>query len=193
MVKQVGMGRGKTTRSAPGAWSDYLDSGEKLVWEGRPAKGVRVDTSGIVRSAFGVFFFGFAIFWTYMASQGTGLASEPSLSFFPLLGIPFLAIGFYMVFGHWFFNAYKRGKTRYALTEERMIIAESVFTRKLKSYPLRADTSLSMEEGELTSVYFAEELRRTKNGSRTVNIGFHLLPDGRDVYKMMRKIQKEKL
>ncbi len=106
MTRNIGMGS-KTGISEPESWDDYLDRGEKILWQGRPAPGIRVSATGIVMTGFGIFFFGFAIFWTYMASTGVSQSGQPAGAlFFPLFGLPFLLFGVYLVFCHWFFDVY---------------------------------------------------------------------------------------
>lgn len=174
-------------------WAPYLDRGEKLIWEGNPAAGLRFRASDIVQSVFGLFFLGFSLFWVYMASSITRDAPGPAGFglIFPLFGLPFVAVGAYLVFGRFFWRSYVRGRTRYALTDKRAIIATNAFGRKLKSYPITADTRLEFEPGPEATIWFAEEMRRGNKGRRyTVKKGFEYIHDGDEVYRLMRRVQQ---
>ncbi|MBK17566.1 MAG: hypothetical protein CMM52_01825 [Rhodospirillaceae bacterium] len=88
-----------------------LAEGEEIQWTGRPAAGAAV-AKGISNFLFGIFFFGFAVFWTVGASQG-GL--------FALFGIPFMAVGAWMISAP--VRTYiKANKSYYAVTNKRVII-----------------------------------------------------------------------
>jgi len=89
-----------------------LDAGEELVWSGRPARRT-LAAQGMGAFFYAILFFGFAVFWTVMASQGSLL--------FAAFGIPFLAVGFWMLITpvRLFFKA---GRLYYAITDKRVII-----------------------------------------------------------------------
>src|SRR4051812_39549289 len=88
-----------------------LQVGEKLLWSGRPRTGIRFETGDLVAVPFSLMWFGFAIFWESMAFTGH------APTFFLLWGIPFLAIGAYMLAGRFVFDAWRRGRTIYAVTD----------------------------------------------------------------------------
>jgi hypothetical protein len=81
------------------------------VWKGRPnpKKSAAV---GLFQFFFGIFFFGFAIVWTVLAS-GAGL--------FALFGLPFLAVGAWMVSGP-MRNYIRASRSYYAITDKRVVI-----------------------------------------------------------------------
>lgn len=94
----------------------YLQEGEELLWVGQPYTTIsyRPNPFGLL---FSLFFFGFAIFWTTMASQA-GL--------FALFGLPFLCVGGYMLYMALVGNANRMKRTVYAVTDRRaMIVSET--------------------------------------------------------------------
>ncbi len=185
MVKTVGIRAPE--RQHQGSWQDYLDPGEKLLWQGAPAGGIRFSITGLVQSAFGVFFLGFSVFWVAMALN---IGADGPLSlFFPLFGLPFVLIGLWLVIGHWFFDAYKRRRSRYALTNKRAIIARRVFGRRLESYPILADSEISLVEGRFDTVNFHQKTVIRNNGTSRANIGFRYIRDGRKVYNLLLDIK----
>ncbi|MEM9139721.1 MAG: aspartate carbamoyltransferase catalytic subunit [Pseudomonadota bacterium] len=184
-------------RERPESWERYLDRDEKLVWEGEPSAGIRVRGADILQSVFGLFFGGFAIFWVTMASGMSAGRSFQSggidmfATVFPLFGVPFILVGAYMVFGQYLWKAYVRGRTRYALTNKRAIIAKSALGRSLKSWPIDGTTRLELQPGREATIWFAEEQRRGSKGRRySVKKGFEYIPDGEEVYRLMRRIQQ---
>ncbi|MEM7744480.1 MAG: aspartate carbamoyltransferase catalytic subunit [Pseudomonadota bacterium] len=177
-------------------WAPYLDPDERLLWEGAPLPGIRFRASDIPKSLFGSFFGGFALFWIYMASTIGGNASGHGptgviANLFPLFGLPFLAVGGYMAFERFFWEAYVRTKTRYALTDKRGFVAKSALGRKLESWPITPDTQLEYQPGEAATLFFAQEEKRGNKGRRyTVKRGFEYIANGEEIYRLMRQVQQ---
>ncbi|MBS8228384.1 aspartate carbamoyltransferase catalytic subunit [Vannielia litorea] len=181
----------------PPGWGGLLDEDEEILWQGRPSAAVVVRASDLPESLFGLFFAGFAIFWISMASSMSPGRNAPGIfHFFPLFGLPFLAIGLYMVFGKFFWRAYQRRHTNYTLTNKRGFIATEVMgQRKLKSYAL-TDTLELEQSAQGDTLWFASATytRRNKNGfKRTYSkrIGFELIEDGAKVMGLARKALRE--
>lgn len=122
------------------------------------------------------------------ASMGGGSGVE---SLFPLFGLPFVLIGLWLVFGHWFFDAYKRKNARYALSSKRAFIARTMLGRRMESYPIDHTSQIRLISGKLDTVHFAQKTYRTKNGTSVKNIGFRFIPDGQEVYDLLRKVREE--
>ena len=184
MARKIGKHRPATTTRS-NRWEDYLNPNEKLLWQGAPATGLRFSGAGLAISFFGIFFLAFSLFWMGMASSiGNG-------GFFWLFGFPFVLVGVWLVAGHWFFDAYRRRRSRYALTNKRALIARTVFGRRMESYPIKSDSEISLISGALDSVYFAQKIHYSKNGRQVKNIGFRFIADGQEVYDLLRKVQSQ--
>lgn len=180
---------GARSQPAPQGWDSYLDRGEKLLWEGAPRAGLRFRASDLLLSGFGAVFFAFAVFWTYMASGA--MEAGPIGMVFPLFGLPFLAVGFYLMVGRFFWNSYVRSKTRYALTNKRAIVARSAAGRKLKSWPITSHTRLEFEPGEEATIWFAEEIKRGSKGrTYTTKHGFEYIEGGDELYRLIRRVKE---
>lgn len=82
-----------------------LMSGEIILWEGEGKKPDGVDASDAPPKLFAIFWLGFSIFWTIGASIGGG--------FMGLFGVPFIIIGFKLLFS-------KESKPHYAITNMRI-------------------------------------------------------------------------
>ncbi|MEO8530083.1 MAG: hypothetical protein ABI459_02575 [Deltaproteobacteria bacterium] len=186
--------------TAPEEWTAILDHDERLLWVGSPATGLRFTTKSLFGSAFGLFFLAFALFWTagaatplFMMATGQGVVEGPRLFFyiFPLWGLPFILVGAYMTFGHYFYDASRRKRTRFALTTKRALITR--WTRKkreLLSYPITPETVIDYQPGDETTIYFANKVTTDSDGDRHVEkIGFEHVPDGAAAYSVIRRIQ----
>jgi hypothetical protein len=179
-------------------WAALLDPGERLLWVGMPAGGLRLTPKGIGTSVFGLFFFGFSVFWTLGAASPllVGFSGEMPGGFgwffilFPLFGLPFVAIGAYMLFGHVLHDAWRRRRTRYALTDRRAIITSWAGRRSLKSFPIGPGTLIDYQPGPEASLFFATETSVDSDGDRTSErIGFEHIADGEAAYAAVRRIQ----
>jgi hypothetical protein len=93
-----------------------LNRGERVLWEGRPSPGLRLQTTDLYAIPFSIMWCGFAIFWEGMVLTRGGPW------FFGLWGIPFVCVGLYMVVGRFFYDAYVRERTIYAVTNQRVLI-----------------------------------------------------------------------
>ncbi|WP_323037846.1 hypothetical protein [Pararhodobacter sp.] len=194
-----------TTQSG---WDGILDDGETILWQGRPDSVIVWKDLLSFESLFGVFFAGFALFWitaaTFMTAgqpsfQGSG-GIDTVFKVFPLFGLPFLAVGLYMVVGRIFWDAYQRGRTWYTLTDRAAYIARDVLGRRtLKRYGTDDMDAPALQDDTPGSVMFAEEIstyhtssrssfsqgRRSRTRTQRKAIGFHRIPDARAVYRLI--------
>ena len=90
-----------------------LEAGERLHWSGRPGQGLRVRKADVFAIPFGLIWAGFAVFWE------AGVVSSGAPLFMRLWGIPFLAIGAYLVAGRFITDAWTRRNTVYGVTDRR--------------------------------------------------------------------------
>lgn len=91
----------------------FLTDREELLWCGQPCVGIPYRPP-VLPLIFMIFWFGFAVFWTVTATVFGG--------FFGLFGIPFLAVGCYMLYTLTFGHRRRLEKTIYAVTDRRAII-----------------------------------------------------------------------
>lgn len=170
--------------SVPAGWEGILDPGERILWQGRPVPGIVWRPQQLVALLFGLAFAGFALFWMLMAASAGG--------FFWMFGLIHFSVGLTVSFGPFFWPAYMRRHTWYTLTDRRAFIATDMplLGRRLKSFPIERDTVLSYDAGTPATIHFAQVVRRTKNGTSRTDIGFVRVPDGPEVYALMRQIQR---
>ncbi len=165
-------------------WENILDADEHILWQGRPDPTLRFAFAGLGRTMFGAAFAGFALFWMTMAAQGGG--------FFWMFGLIHFFAGIGVMGSGMFWPGIQAHHTWYSLSNQRAFIATDFpwSSRRLNSYPITDQSSLSFEEGPLTSIFFASEDYRRKGRTQTRRIGFERISDGRSVYNLMRDIQR---
>lgn len=167
------------------AWQGILDEDEAILWQGRPDGTFHFDIGNIFALIFGTFFAGFALFWMLMAAQAGGV--------FWMFGLLHFFVGLGVAVGGPFYSMFRRRHTWYTLTDRRAFVATDmpIKGKSLDSYPISHDTSMSLQEGPPDTIWFASTTKRTKNGTKTVKIGFERIGAGREVYRKMRDIQEQ--
>ena len=173
-------------------WASLLGPGERLVWQGRPDRKLFVlRKSDIFLIPFSLMWGGFAIFWEI------SVLSTPDPLPFALFGLPFVAIGLYIMFGRFLVDAYVRHNTDYALTNKRAIIATTAFGTKIRSKPIGPDTEISFTPGPAGSIRLGTEAAAgfdQQNWAVWHSGGgafiFERIFDADQVYKLIRKMQE---
>lgn len=177
-----------------------LDSGEKLMWAGTPKQGTIFRGSDVFMIPFSLLWGGFAIFWEIMALQIPSEKAGAVSIVFPLFGIPFVLIGFYLIFGRFIFDSKKRAKTFYGLTDQRAIIISGLFSKSIKSLNLKtmSDVSFSEKTNGYGTIVFGQENQMMSMfmgggfpgmGGSTVP-KFELIENSKQVYNQLREQQK---
>jgi hypothetical protein len=167
-----------------------LDRGERQLWAGIPRQGLMLGPGDLVAVPLTLAWGGLAVFmeWKVIESNGPLVAR--------LFGMPFVLIGIYLVFGRFFYDSYRRARTAYAVTTDRIIIQSS--GGSVTSLPLRT-------LGEVT-------LAERPDGSGTIAFGplpagmklalplsrpdtehiplLEMIPNARQVYDLIRAAQR---
>lgn len=119
--------------------------GERIQWTGAPPGGVLFLPGDAIRVPFSLIWGGFAVFWEWGVVTGIG-KGHPAPDFFMLWGIPFVAIGLYLIVGRFFVDAWVRARTSYAVTNRRVLILRTAPTLKFTAYSIDRLPELSLEE-----------------------------------------------
>ena len=172
-------------------WRAFLAPGEKLRWEGAPATGLRLRKADALLIPFSLAWGGFAAFW-----EATALSMDAPL-LFKLAGLPFVLIGLYIVIGRFYHDAWLRARTRYALTDERALIAINGFSRQLHSIPLHEGRGFRYFPGKLASFVFDvvrpqwARKRNALNEFVTPSDGFYFQENGEALLRLLMDIQSK--
>jgi hypothetical protein len=93
----------------------HLVGGERVLWTGRPDPKRRLTKTDLFAVPFTLMWGGFAIFW-----ETSVIASGAPLLFW-LWGVPFVAVGLYLIAGRFVYRAWLRRRTLYAVTDRRVL------------------------------------------------------------------------
>jgi hypothetical protein len=198
-------------KAPPDGWEGILETGEDILWQGAPEGGV--DFTGVwsVQTLFALFFTAFSLFWITMAYTITGQMNDGVgrviNTVFPLFGLPFLLVGLHLLVGRFWADARRRRNSYYTLTNRAAYIGvQTGGKRSLDRYAIGPDTRLTLEDGDLGSIWFASRVNvrprhapsmhrsRSRIGGATQtteSIGFERLCNAREIYAMMRKVQTD--
>lgn len=180
-----------------------LSGSEKLVWAGMPRQGIRFKPSDRFMIPFSMAWGGFALFWEYTAVTTSGWQDTFDYVF-PLFGLPFVLIGLHLMIGRFFFDSRRRGRTFYALTNQRVIIASGQHSKTVKSLDLDSlgqmvyveqsdgSGSISFGSGVIEPLYYVNESSNTMRSRRPSvrPTQFELIEDVKQVYNKIKHQQK---
>jgi hypothetical protein len=172
-----------------------LGRDERLLWSGMPRQGVRLSSGDALMVPFSLLWGGFAIFWEYsVVSRGAPLV-------FTLFGVPFVLIGLYMIVGRFFVDSYRRARTYYGVTDQRVIILSGLMKREVKSLNLvglndlslseRSDRSGTITFGSTSPVYAMWSGTGWPGMGNRLPPAFNFIDDARTVYDLIREAQRE--
>ncbi len=98
-----------------------LEPGERTLWVGRPLTGFRFNRGDVFLIPFSLLWGGFAILWEYMAIRMALISGNAGAIIGPLFGIPFVAIGVYLIIGRYLQDSRRRKHTILLVTDKRLI------------------------------------------------------------------------
>jgi hypothetical protein len=137
-----------------------LLSGESILWAGQPNRRVVFHKEDVFLIPFSLLWGGFAIFWEAGVSGfwANNLRSG-RWTFGMIWGIPFVLIAQYLIWGRFFYAAWKKKRTFYAVTNRRVIVVQNGWNRQMASSYLDSLPTLIKEEGSggLGSLRFAQQ------------------------------------
>ena len=174
-----------------------LTNDERLLWSGQPRKGLTLRKADLAMIPFSLMWGGFAMFWEY------SVVTTNAPLIMKIWGIPFVAVGLYLIVGRFFFDALARTKTYYAVTDVRVLIVSGVFWQQITSLNLATLAQISLTEstgGEGTITFgnnmgYGGPFGRVggwPGSQRYAPPSFDLIPNAKSVYGIVREAQQEK-
>ena len=118
-----------------------INPNERVLWAGRPKTGFTFQASDIYLTLFGLFWLS-AIIPGFLGALTSDEGHAPPIFFM----VPFLLVGLYLVIGRFIHDAWRRSRTYYGLTDQRVIILSGWFGTNIKSIPLKSQPDLSLKE-----------------------------------------------
>lgn len=174
---------------------------ERLLWAGRPRRGLMLRSADGFLIPFSLLWCGFAIFWEWQ------VVSRGAPFFFRLWGVPFVLVGLYLVVGRFIVDAMQRARTLYGVTDSRILILSGLTSRTTKSFNLETlpELSLSQGRGDEGTISFGLGSLATgswpranwPSGGGWPGMNQNMLPQleriprAREVYELIRAAQKK--
>ncbi len=177
----------------------YLSSDESLYWAGRPDPNVVFHSDDWISIPFAILWTAFAVFWEYGATSGNSKSGGRDW-FFALWGIPFIAIGVYMVAGRFVTDAWLKRRTYYGLTDRRVLIVQESWKTKTSTAYLEMVPNIECEGNKTGTIWLGPKYpviaargKRTRDMSR-FSVGdvpiFADIDDVREVYHQILQVRE---
>jgi hypothetical protein len=177
-----------------------LTSGETVVWAGQPNTRVIFHREDAGLIPFSLLWGGFSIFWEAGVSGLWGDHHGQGLSFMVVWGIPFVLIGQYLIWGRFFFAAWLKRRTYYAVTNRRVITIQNAWSRQTASSYIESLPTLNKESGSkgTGTLRFAQpqSVRSNRQGfgswnSLSVGPAFVDIDDVDGVYRLVDDLREK--
>lgn len=192
------------------ALQSELLSGESIVWSGAPNRGVIFHKQDIFVIPFSLLWGGFAIFWEagVLGYWGNGARNGPVATFMSLWGVPFVVIGQYLIWGRFFYDAWLKSRTYYALTNRRILVVQKGYSRKVASAYIDSVPAINKDGGDgrpgtltftpqvsLTSEFFTNNRRNNWGAWNSMSVGavpvFRDIDDLDYVYRLVSDLREK--
>lgn len=162
----------------------YISGDEFILWKGKPENGNLITGNDLILIPFSIFWCAFVFFWEFMAITQTG-----SL-FMVIWGLPFMAVGVYLLAGRFIYTAYIRKRTAYVITNKKIIRAQGNKIDMLegKNMPSRHVTATRDGKG---SIRFGEMVYTRRGYRSTTNFTIDNVANIAQVQQALETMEKE--
>jgi hypothetical protein len=128
----------------------HLETGEDILWVGRPLQGLVVRNSDAFLIPLS------AIWCAGVANWAWEVFTLGAPLDFKIIGVVGTLIGIYILFGRFLVDAHFRGRSYYAVTTRRALVIGGVSGRNIASfgYPDKKDLSLALASDDRATVRF---------------------------------------
>ena len=160
----------------------HIGYGDRVLWKGRPEKGITMRPDELVTIPFGIFFTLFALFWISMAIQAGPFA---------LFGIPFVLVGLYMVGGRFIINEHMKKNTAYVITDKAIIRKRGSRVDVWYGRDLSNMQVFSHKNGTTSFMFSTVQLHyNRRRGMSTHLYGIENVRDAKDVSEAIKQIER---
>lgn len=165
----------------------YLLEDEYILWKGRPEKGNIFRQGDLMMVLFALMWLAFSVFWEIIALRSAFGGGGPV--FLALWGLPFVAIGLYLLFGRFLQTIYLRDKTFYVITNKKIIVksGRKITLREGKDLP---PMDVMIHKNGNGTILFSETYD-TRRGSRRVYFMLENLADVAQAQNAVSRMEKE--
>jgi hypothetical protein len=176
-------------QTAEELFRDDLLKDEKVLWMGQPETSVIFSRADFYLIPFSLVWCGFCLFWEIGALRSSNIVVT-------LFGIPFLAIGAYLLFGRFIYKYWKKTHTYYAVTSERVLILTTLWRRHLQTKYISAisEISKSIRSDGIGTLWFGPS--GSNSGAENTGLGsplpvapaFYDIMDADKVHEMVSQL-----
>ncbi len=166
--------------------SAFLEPDEKIVWNGSPVSSVFI-ASSIPIMIFGLIFLAMSSVFAVMALLTIILAP---------FGLLFVLIGLVITLAPlWQYISLRN--IEYAITTKRIIVTGGIIGKDVKVVDFDKIQNSSVEVGLFDKLLgmdtgtiriFSGETVRTKNGTSSISLGLHAIPNPYEVFKQLKQV-----
>jgi hypothetical protein len=169
-----------------------LPPGERLLWQGRPARTFALSLEDAVCAIGGLLLLAFSLAMAIGLNPDPGLLPDRLLSP-PVLTVPGIAGGLWLFPIRLIHAARRRRTSRYALTTRAAYIhRDGLIGPRVTRFTLGPSDPVSMEAGPIGSVWLREREIPTRFSSFTLYEGFEYIPDAEAVFRLAQAVQAGK-
>jgi len=150
---------------------EYLLLNEHIIWAGKPDLSIKFTDTDIFLIPFGMFWFLFSLFWEgaalfglihyiYVGDNQNFIRIIP----FPFVGLCFVFIGYYLLFGRFKYKRRKNRNTSYALTNLRVLMLINMHKKILKTKYINTlkDVAIYRKKNNIGSIILGNSVIRKK-------------------------------
>jgi hypothetical protein len=172
-----------------------LTSGERVIWQGSPGRGLRFQAQDWFAVPFAALWLGLILSFFVRAPKQTTPDGAPFDFILPF----FILIGVYMLVGRFVIDMIVRSRTEYALTNRRAIIESGIFSKSTRSVNLAAAPEIRLRErggGRGTIEFgggspFAMMPRSWPGTSQYMPPAFEMIDGAASVYRLILDAQRQ--
>lgn len=177
----------KAKRDDASPFDPYLVDDETLLWWGQP-------NPKMLFSAFDLYVIPFTLIWCYVSFPAVSGLFDNRPSFSPI-GLLFLVVGQYMLWGRFLHKYLRRKQSYYAITNRRALIMTRLMGNSLKTFLLSQIAGFDLQGHSILFEADPNERNRIVFPAPTMKMdqfmgepkpGFYALPDPESVFEILQ-------